>query len=134
MLRREILCSVGIKVKFHKFFFLQIEINPEFFFQCRLSCFFVFIGIQGFQSRLDKNGDAEGNYTVLFRVPYRSDYTNYSMRPVGHFEVSPQDHTLVSTIWSISNIHPPLRWTASELFLIACQATRYLICVNVLHS
>ena len=75
--------------------------------------------------------DAEGNYTVLSRVPYPSLYTNYSMRPVGHFEVSPQDHSLVSTIRSLSN-KPP--FAVSELFLKACQETRYLICVNVLHS
>lgn len=44
-------------------------------------------GIQGFMSYMDENGDTEGNYTVLARAPYPSDYGNYSMLPVGHFQI-----------------------------------------------
>src|SRR6218665_1599205 len=44
-----------------------------------------FEGIQGFMSHIDENGDAEGNYTVLARTSYVSQYSNYSMRPVGYF-------------------------------------------------
>lgn len=36
-------------------------------------------------SHIDENGDAEGNYTVLARTLYASQYSNYSMRPVGYF-------------------------------------------------
>ena len=49
-------------------------------------------GIQGFMSYIDENGDAEGNYTLLARMPYESQYGNYSMLPVGHFEVC-RDHS-----------------------------------------
>ena len=48
-----------------------------------------FPGIQGFLSHIDNNGNAEGNYTVLARLPYdmyNYDY-NYSMRPAGHFQI-----------------------------------------------
>lgn len=36
---------------------------------------------------IDDNGDAEGNYTLLSRVPHVSQHANYSMRPVGHFQM-----------------------------------------------
>jgi hypothetical protein len=42
-------------------------------------------GIQGVISEIDANGDAEGNYTLLARVPHKSLHANYSMLPVGHF-------------------------------------------------
>ncbi|XP_076075351.1 receptor-type guanylate cyclase Gyc76C-like [Mytilus galloprovincialis] len=41
--------------------------------------------IQGVISSIDSNGDAEGNYTLLARVPYVSQHANFSMQPVGHF-------------------------------------------------
>lgn len=34
-------------------------------------------------SYMDENGDAEGNYTLLARVPFSS---GYSMQPVGLFQ------------------------------------------------
>lgn len=46
-----------------------------------------FAGIQGFVSHIDENGDAEGNYTLLSRQPYVTNLSDYSMRPVGHFEI-----------------------------------------------
>ncbi|KAJ8318357.1 hypothetical protein KUTeg_003448 [Tegillarca granosa] len=39
--------------------------------------------IQGVMSYMDENGDAEGNYTLLARVPFGS---GYSMQPVGQFQ------------------------------------------------
>jgi hypothetical protein len=44
-------------------------------------------GIQGYISHIDENGDAEGNYTLLSRQPYKTNLSDYSMRPVGHFEM-----------------------------------------------
>lgn len=41
--------------------------------------------IQGVITIIDRNGDAEGNYTLLAHVPFKSEYSNYSMLPVGHF-------------------------------------------------
>ena len=38
-------------------------------------------------SYMDDNGDADGNYTVLSRIPFVSDYSNFSMLPVGHFQI-----------------------------------------------
>lgn len=46
-----------------------------------------YVGIQGFVSHIDENGDAEGNYTLLSRQPYVTNVSDYSMRPVGHFEI-----------------------------------------------
>ncbi|CAH1793794.1 unnamed protein product [Owenia fusiformis] len=43
--------------------------------------------IQGFMSYIDNQGDAEGNYTVLSRQPFVSTHANYSMMPVGHFQI-----------------------------------------------
>ena len=51
-------------------------------------------GIQGFLSYIDENGDAEGNYTVLARKPYYSQHANYSMLPVGQFEIAAGDRFL----------------------------------------
>ena len=52
--------------------------------------FLIPLGIQGFLSRMDENGDAEGNFTVLSYAPIQSKYTNYSLLPVGHFRLSEQ--------------------------------------------
>ncbi|XP_045214115.2 receptor-type guanylate cyclase Gyc76C-like [Mercenaria mercenaria] len=46
-----------------------------------------YVGIQGFISHIDENGDAEGNYTLLSRQPFKTNLSDYSMRPVGHFEM-----------------------------------------------
>ena len=45
-------------------------------------------GVQGFLAYIDENGDALGNYTVLTRTPLESEFSNYSMLPVGHFEMA----------------------------------------------
>ena len=36
---------------------------------------------------MDENGDAEGNYTLLSRVKLNEKGPDYSMQPVGHFEL-----------------------------------------------
>ncbi|XP_071105845.1 receptor-type guanylate cyclase Gyc76C-like [Haliotis cracherodii] len=46
-----------------------------------------FTSVQGYLSHIDANGDAEGNYTVLARAQYKSYFSEYSMRPVGHFHI-----------------------------------------------
>ncbi|XP_067672453.1 receptor-type guanylate cyclase Gyc76C-like isoform X2 [Haliotis asinina] len=46
-----------------------------------------FTSVQGYLSHIDANGDAEGNYTVLARARYKSYYSEFSMRPVGHFHI-----------------------------------------------
>ncbi|XP_050390613.1 receptor-type guanylate cyclase Gyc76C [Patella vulgata] len=46
-----------------------------------------YTSIQGFLSHIDENGDAEGNYTLLSRAWFESFYANYSMMPVGHFQI-----------------------------------------------
>lgn len=51
-------------------------------------------GVQGFMSHIDKNGDAEGNYTVLARESFVSQYSNFSMRPVGYFVKFPNSSSL----------------------------------------
>lgn len=53
-------------------------------------------GVQGFMSHIDANGDAEGNYTVLSRVPLPSEHGNYSMQPVGHFVIGSENQLPVS--------------------------------------
>ncbi|KAI0211265.1 Receptor-type guanylate cyclase Gyc76C [Lamellibrachia satsuma] len=55
-----------------------------------------YMSIQGFMSYIDENGDAEGNYTLLARMPFESQYGNYSMLPVGHFQVC-RDHSGLPT-------------------------------------
>ncbi|ELT90006.1 hypothetical protein CAPTEDRAFT_179119 [Capitella teleta] len=45
--------------------------------------------IQGFLSYMDDNGDTQGNYTVLARAPSVSQFGNYTMLPVGHFQIGP---------------------------------------------
>ena len=52
-------------------------------------------GIQGFESYIDENGDAEGNYTVLARQPFVSDFGNYSLLPIGHFEIGQSKGTVL---------------------------------------
>ncbi|ESO83957.1 hypothetical protein LOTGIDRAFT_108278 [Lottia gigantea] len=47
-----------------------------------------YTSIQGFLSKIDENGDAEGNYTLLARVKYKTAYADYSMLPVGHFQMT----------------------------------------------
>ncbi|XP_052770331.1 receptor-type guanylate cyclase Gyc76C-like [Mya arenaria] len=46
-----------------------------------------YTSIQGYQVHIDKNGDAEGNYTLLSRQPYKTNLSDYSMLPVGHFQI-----------------------------------------------
>ena len=91
--------------------------------------------MQGFLSHIDVNGDAEGNYTVLSRVPFLTQYGNYSMKPVGHFEIGPRNHLPVSTrrICHLSDLNLLLQQTLRVLFLVSCQLVRNLICINVLH-
>ncbi|XP_013384406.1 guanylate cyclase 32E [Lingula anatina] len=50
-----------------------------------------YMSIQGFLCKIDKNGDAEGNYTVLARRPFHSKRANYSMLPVGHFIIEEKE-------------------------------------------
>ncbi|KAK2159123.1 hypothetical protein LSH36_158g05005 [Paralvinella palmiformis] len=40
-----------------------------------------YTSIQGCLQYIDENGDAEGNYTILARLPYDDAYSNYSMLP-----------------------------------------------------
>ena len=47
----------------------------------------MFVGIQGFISQIDENGDGVGNFTLLARQPYSSNLSEFSMRPVGHFQM-----------------------------------------------
>ncbi|XP_041363434.1 receptor-type guanylate cyclase Gyc76C-like [Gigantopelta aegis] len=72
-----------------------------------------FTSIQGYLSHIDENGDAEGNYTVLARTWFPSYHTNYSMRPVGHFQVNrlgniPEFHIFESKKISWIQGHPPV--------------------------
>lgn len=48
---------------------------------------FLCIGILGYATRIDINGDAEGNYTLLALKAYPSSVYNYSMRPVANFKM-----------------------------------------------
>ncbi|KAH3862698.1 receptor-type guanylate cyclase Gyc76C-like [Dreissena polymorpha] len=67
--------------------------------------------IQGFQVHIDKNGDAEGNYTLLSRQPYTSNFSEYSMRPVGHFQMGRDSDLLpVFHLYSRTEIH----WASGE--------------------
>ena len=52
-------------------------------------CHWSATGIQGFMTYIDEQGNAEGNYTLLARTPFSSSMyeRNYSMRPVGHFQI-----------------------------------------------
>ena len=45
---------------------------------------------------MDDNGDAEGNYTLLARHWHESLYTNWTMLPVGHFEIGTNNSLPVS--------------------------------------
>ena len=47
-------------------------------------------GIQGYQVHIDENGDAEGNYTLLSRQQYKTNVSEYSMLPAGHFQIGKQ--------------------------------------------
>ncbi|XP_033751446.1 receptor-type guanylate cyclase Gyc76C-like [Pecten maximus] len=50
--------------------------------------------ILGVTTKIDRNGDAEGNYTLLARVPFVTKSASYSMLPVGHFEMATGHHVL----------------------------------------
>ncbi len=54
-------------------------------------------GVQGFLVHMDENGDAEGNYTVLSRMPFNSTFGNFSMLPVGQFQIGANNTLPVST-------------------------------------
>ncbi|KAK3089914.1 hypothetical protein FSP39_007623 [Pinctada imbricata] len=47
-----------------------------------------YTSVQGMMVNIDENGDAEGNYTLLARVQVSDVEPKYSMKPVGHFELS----------------------------------------------
>lgn len=75
-------------IKLTKLFLnLVYTLTVSYFNLNRTSAFFILYsqGIQGVISSIDSNGDAEGNYTLLARVPYVSQHANFSMQPVGHF-------------------------------------------------
>ena len=68
---------------------IQLLFSWALYHLCDSNNTFVFLltGIQGFFTYIDDNGDAEGNYTLLCRQEHESQYGNYSMLPVGHFEI-----------------------------------------------
>lgn len=60
--------------------------------------FFYIAGIQGFQSHIDENGDALGNYSILAwkeGTPVNGT-ANFSMNPVGSFTIDPSQILPVS--------------------------------------
>ena len=59
-----------------------------------------FVGIQGFISQIDENGDGVGNFTLLARQPFITNVTDFSMRPVGHFQMDRMNKIIPVSLYS----------------------------------